>query len=506
MKTHPAKTCLIVLFCQLFWPMPPQAAAETPAVKKQASVEKALGPVWIRDVSEGQRRARAESKDLLVVFTGHGWCAACEDLDREVFQKAEFVREAAKPFVFVELDFTFGDSSQERQRERTYRELQKRFLAPAVPTVYLLDHAGVPYAIWEGYKAGTGPQKVLALMQQARAARIERDHEFAAAGKSTGNERALLLQAGLQAVVGLLGTLEDRGDDPILAFYPAVVSEIRRLDSGKEHALSAIYDARQKKRDEWITAQNATFGKLKEFNKAKDYKGAIRFIDAALKDLKAPDVRWRLEIARQIYLEWDGQYTAGLENARRLLAEPDRTPEQKERLFSRESYNLWNSGRVAEALAQHDRRIREAQNPKKRLQRLANKAQMLLSHRKEPGVSPHESIKVWREYRQAVEPNTEDWLTATKFLALQLQWQGQYREALNLHRDFIKAEPTDLRARLFAAECHIALGENETARQLIREVQKALPDNPEREDEKESKKRLLAETARLENQLGKQPR
>jgi tetratricopeptide (TPR) repeat protein len=361
----------------------------------------------------------------------------------------------------------------------------------------------VPYAILDGYKSGTGPQKVLGLMQQACAARIERDQRFTAAEKSTGHKRALLFHAGLQAVAGLLGTLEDKGDDPILAFYPTVVSEIRRLDSGKEHPLAALYDTRQKKRDEWITTHNATFGELKKFDKAKDYKGAIRFIDAALKDLKAPDVRWRLEYARQVYLEWDGQYVAGLANARRLLAEPNRTPEQRESLLGRESYNLWNSGRVGEALAQHDRRIREAKDPKKRLGMLATKAQMVLSYRKAPGVDPAESIKVWKEYRGAAKPDTEDWRTATRFLGLQLQWQGQYREALKLHQEFIETEPADLRAKLFAAECHAALGEHEAARQLMREVQKALPDNPEREDDKQLKKWTLAQIARLQDQLGK---
>src|SRR4051812_41918005 len=79
---------------------------------------------WIRDFKAGQRTASKQNKDLLVVFTGHGWCANCEILDRQVFRKSEFVQKAANSFVFVELDFTFGDSLEERQREETYRDLQ----------------------------------------------------------------------------------------------------------------------------------------------------------------------------------------------------------------------------------------------------------------------------------------------------------------------------------------------------------------------------------------------
>ena len=52
--------------------------------------------------------ARLEGKDLFVVLTGHGWCYNCELLDREVFQKPEFVRKVSENFVCVELDFKFG--------------------------------------------------------------------------------------------------------------------------------------------------------------------------------------------------------------------------------------------------------------------------------------------------------------------------------------------------------------------------------------------------------------
>ncbi|HUE16393.1 MAG TPA: thioredoxin family protein, partial [Planctomycetaceae bacterium] len=278
---------------------------------------RASGPPWIPDFNDGQRKARQEKKDLLVVFTGHGWCESCGILDREVFQKPDFVQEAAKSFVFVELDFTFGDADKERQRERVDRELQKRYLAPAVPEIFLVDQQGVPYAILEGYTKGTGPGKTLAFVEQARAARATRDQKFAAAAKSAEHERAELLHAGLQAVAPLLGSLDERGDDPVLTFYPTVVAEIRRLDSGPERRLAALYDARQKKRDEWILVRDSTIGKVREFDQKRDYKGAIAFIDAALKEIKAPDVRWRLEVARQIQLERDGQYAAGLVNARR---------------------------------------------------------------------------------------------------------------------------------------------------------------------------------------------
>jgi hypothetical protein len=421
-----------------------------------------------------------------------------------VFQKPDFVRQASQSFVFVELDFTFGDSKEERRREQVDRELQKRYLDTAVPAVYLFDQQGVPYAIFDGYDAGTGPQRMLARLEAARAARIERDGKFAAAAKAAGHERAELLHAGLQTVAGLLGSLKDRGDDPILTFYPTVVAEIRRLESPDRRPLLAVYDARQKKRDEWIALNAATFDRLNEFKKAKDYKGAIAFIDDTLKRITTPDVRWRLEFARQVYLEWDDQYAAGLENARRLLRDPNRTPQQEEELLERESYNLWNSGRIDEALAQSDRRIRDAEgSPKKRLRLLAWKAEMLLSHRKTPGVKPAERIKAWRDFRAAAQPRSDDWRRATRLLAVQLQWERDYREALKLQRELLQVVPENSSIMLDAAESHLALHENEVARTLIRDAEQALPANPERQVDKNYEQRIRARIAGLRDRLAK---
>jgi thioredoxin-related protein len=461
----------------------------------------AAGPPWIRDFTVGQSRAREEKRDLLVVFTGHGWCESCGILDHEVFQNPAFVREAAKSFVFVELDFTFGDSDKERQRQRIDRKLQQRYLAPAVPEVFLLDQAGVPYAVLKGYTKGTGPVKTLALLDQARAARATRDQKFAAAAKCAARERAELLHAGLQTVAPLLGTLDVRGDDPILAFYPTAVAEVRRLDSGRGHALAALYDARQKKRDEWILVRNSTIGKLDEFDKQRDYKGAIAFIDAALKEIRAPDVRWRLETARQVYLEWDNQYAAGLANARRLLAGPNLATEDREFLLSRECYNLFNLGRIDEGAAEFDRRIHDAQgSPQKRLRLLGRKADML--NRK--GVQPAVKIKAYREYREASPTKTDEWLIATWQLALLLQKSGDHRQALQLHGEYLKVDPKDAWIMLDAAVSHLALGENDAARALVRNAEKALPEKPERQSDKDFAKRVRTRIAGLQERLAKQ--
>jgi thioredoxin-related protein len=461
----------------------------------------AAGPPWIRNFSDGHLKAREAKKDLLVVFTGHGWCESCGILDREVFQNPDFVREAAKSFVFVELDLTFGDSEKERQRQRVDRELQKRYLSPAVPEVFLLDQAGVPYAVLEGYTKGTGPAKTLAFVERARAARATRDQKFAAAAKTAGRERVELLHAGLQSVAPLLGTIDERGDDPLLQFYPTVVAEIRRLDSGRERRLAAVYDARQKKRDEWILVRDSTIGRLDEFDRKHDYKGAVAFIDGALKEIKAPEVRLRLETARQTYLEWDDQFAAALANVRRLLAEPNRTPEDREYLLGRESFNLFRLGQVDEAVAIYDRRIGDAQaSPQKRLHLLKFKADSLKYTKAPPAVK----IKAYHEYRAAAPPKSDDWFLATWQLALLVQKSGDHREALRLQGEYIEADPKASWIMLDAAVSRLALGETDAARALIHDAEKALPTMPDRESDKDYAKRVRARIAGLQDRLAKQ--
>jgi tetratricopeptide (TPR) repeat protein len=462
------------------------------------------GPNWIRDFAEGQRRARAEGKDLFVLLTGHGWCHTCGLLDREVLQKPEFIREVSPHFVWVELDFTFGDSEQEKARERAFRELQKRFLAPGVPLVVLLDRDGVPYAYAvDGYDAGTGPKRILARMQAARVARSLRDKEFAAANKASGVERAQRLHAGLEAVAPFFGTLKDHGDDPLLAFYPKVVSEIRQLDAA-DGRLSAPYIARQSARDKWVAENDATFGKMKAFERKKDYKAAIRFIDQALKEAGTADLRWRLEFARQVYLEWDAQYSAALKNARRLLADPNRTPEQRDALLDREAYNLFNTDRIGEGIAHFDRRIRETSaSSAKRMHAVRLKANYLLSHRQSPAVSRAERYRAWQEYRTAAVPKSDDWSTATALLGRQYMLDGDYRDSLPLLHEFLQVEPDNAWVMLDLAESNLGLGKRPEALDLIRAAEKTLSANPVRQDEKDRTARVRARIGRLRDKMAK---
>jgi thioredoxin-related protein len=427
-------------------------------------------PRWIRDLDNGKKEARDSAKDLLIVFTGHGWCAHCDLLDREVFQQAAFVKQASQDYVFVELDFTFGDRKEDKIRKARYQKLQEKYLVRSFPTVILADADGVPYGIQSGYAKGTGVTISLAMIRLARAAKAKRDRSFQRAATSVGIKRAEHLHKGIQSVAGLLGSIDARGNDPLLVFYRTQVGDILKGDTTEAGTLRAQYEARRKKRDDWL-AREAVFSKLREFDATKDYRGALKYLAEQLKKTDDRHRLWRLELTRQMYLEWDGQYEAALKNARRLSKRPGLGASDRESLLDREAYNLHNLGRVDELLAHYDRRIAAAKDDlKKRLGLLSSKAEWLGYHNR-----PEQAVAAWRAYREAAKPASEAWLSATAGLAHELRKAGQHRAALKLVSDYLAIDKTPW-LMLDAAESHIALGDKDKARSLIRQAEAASGD------------------------------
>jgi tetratricopeptide (TPR) repeat protein len=259
-----------------------------------------------------------------------------------------------------------------------------------------------------------------------------------------------------------------------------------------------VYEARRKERDARLAIDSSVFQKLKEFNHKRDYKAAIQFLDARLKEPATPAVQWRLRTARHVYLEWDDQFAAALADARQLLASGDRSPDEREWLLQRESFNLFNLGRIDEARSQCDRRIHDAKSPEQKLRLLAWKAQMLTNR---TGVSDDEAVRAWRDCRQAAKPGTDRWVSATAISGRLLKREGRYSDALPLFEELLQSTPKDTFDLLDAAECNLKLGDKETARRRIREAESTLPANSPRQADIATVKRDRARIAKLQAQL-----
>jgi tetratricopeptide (TPR) repeat protein/thioredoxin-related protein len=439
-------------------------------------------PVWLRDLDAAEADARAAKKDMFLLFTGVGWCQPCMEFDKKVLKQAAFLDSVRTQFTLVEFDHTVGDTPAEQKLRARYAPLEKRYLVHAFPTVVLADAASTPYAVMTGYESLEVPV-TLAWIAKARAARDLRDREF----------RAGRLHEGIQAVAGLLGTLDERHDDPVLVYYKDQVAEIGRSGSGE---IRKHYDDHRAARDRWRATQ-AIFDRLRKFDEANDYRGAIAFLDESLKTTTDRTMRFRLEHTRINFLERDKKDEEALRSVRALLRRDDLTADERYNLSFHEAANLFRLGRVDEGIAIWDRLIAAADTSVKRVRRLEWKASMI-------PIKTHRELKMaaWRACRAEARRGSDEWLTATHFLADDARKAGRPREALALFREEFNADPS-VGTVTEIAECHIDLGEPTKAREWIAKAEadaatlKASARQSDQQQAERVEKRIKALRARL---------
>lgn len=139
--------------------------------------------VWLTDLDEGIKLAKAEKKAILVDFTGSDWCGWCIRLKKEVFDQKEFAS-VTKDFVLVELDYP-QKKKQSAEVKAKNKALSEKFAIEGFPTIMLLDSNGEPFA-QTGYQDG-GPVKYLAhLADLSKANTAEGKAKFAQGKKDEG--------------------------------------------------------------------------------------------------------------------------------------------------------------------------------------------------------------------------------------------------------------------------------------------------------------------------------
>ncbi len=60
---------------------------------------------WKTDLTEAQKIAKEENKEILLVFQGSDWCAPCIKLDRKIWSTDEFKSYAKDHYVLLKADF-----------------------------------------------------------------------------------------------------------------------------------------------------------------------------------------------------------------------------------------------------------------------------------------------------------------------------------------------------------------------------------------------------------------
>lgn len=452
---------------------------------------------WIRNIDEGLKLAREQKKDVLINFTGHGWCHYCTLLDEEIFSKPEFAA-VQKDFILVELDYPSAEDYPEGL-QKLYEGWKKKYLIKGNPTVVLTDQSGTPYA-YTGYISKIGPKGYLRHLSYYAARKKVRDRSLAAAENQTGLERAQSLHRALTAVSPNLGSLKERETDALIVFYSNIIDEICKLDSEDKAGLLTIYKSRQQKLDNYVNREHL-YKELDKYDSEKRFNDAITYIDKTLPTISDPEMRKRFKLARQVYLEWAERYAEALEYTRLLIEEYKDDIEQIKSLRFREAFNLCHLNRIDEAIAIYDERIaaQPAGSPE-RLNAINWKATMITSYSND-----ERALAACREYRDATEPGSKEWEGATFFWAYELEEQGKFQAAIDKYEEFIKTRgATSPRITIRLSKCQLAAKRFDDARQsldLTDTLIKKLPQNPEHKRDKDSLLWLREESSRLRKEL-----
>lgn len=105
------------------------------------SMANAAGP-WFTDIEAGVKQAKADGKLVMVEFTGSDWCPPCMMMDKEVFSKEDFLKQAQEGYVLVKLDAPNSDP----ELKAATGKVAQQWKVGGYPTVLLLDAEGAEFS------------------------------------------------------------------------------------------------------------------------------------------------------------------------------------------------------------------------------------------------------------------------------------------------------------------------------------------------------------------------
>lgn len=144
------KTLLIVMAAALVWQV--QAAEEA---------------IWLTDLPAAQAQAKAQSKIVLMDFTGSDWCPWCIKFKKEVLDAKEFQDYAKQNVVEVEVDYP-RKTTQSADLKKANEALKDQYKIEGFPTLVVLDQNGKEIGRQVGYAEG-GPKAFIAQLEKFKA-------------------------------------------------------------------------------------------------------------------------------------------------------------------------------------------------------------------------------------------------------------------------------------------------------------------------------------------------
>jgi thioredoxin-related protein len=98
-------------------------------------------PGWHTNYAAAQAQALTERKLVLVHFSGSDWCGWCIKLQKDVFQKREFMDYARTNLVLLSVDFPKRKPMPRKQQESN-QALVNKFHVEGFPTLLVLNEDG----------------------------------------------------------------------------------------------------------------------------------------------------------------------------------------------------------------------------------------------------------------------------------------------------------------------------------------------------------------------------
>ena len=92
--------------------------------------------IWYTDVLKADSVSKKTSKPIFGFFTGSDWCGWCHKLQREVFEKPEFVKWATQKVVLLELDYPRRKALAPALQQQN-AGLQQAFQVQGFPTIWM---------------------------------------------------------------------------------------------------------------------------------------------------------------------------------------------------------------------------------------------------------------------------------------------------------------------------------------------------------------------------------
>lgn len=99
---------------------------------------------WLTNLEEAKIQAQAESKNIVLVFSGSDWCTPCIKLEKNIWMSDEFKNEAAEKWILVKANFPRKKANQLSQEQTKHnRQLAEKYNKEgSFPLVVILSPEG----------------------------------------------------------------------------------------------------------------------------------------------------------------------------------------------------------------------------------------------------------------------------------------------------------------------------------------------------------------------------